>query len=831
MAIINGTSGNDTLNGTSGDDTLNGGAGNDLLLGNDGNDVLIGGAGNDTLNGGNGLDTADYSASTSAVAANLATGQGTGGDAQGDRYTSIENVTGSAYNDTLTGDGNANVLSGGLGNDTLIGGGGADTLIGGGGTDLASYSTSAAAVNVNLTTGLGSGGDAQGDVLSGIENLTGTDFNDTLTGDGNANLISGGKGKDVLSGAGGNDTLFGGDGDDTISGGAGADSIDGGAGLNTLDYSASSAGVNANLFTNTFSGGDAQGDTVANMHNIIGSAFNDTLTAAVGNYSVWGGAGNDVLSGGGTGNYQLFGGDGDDMIFGMGGAELIDGGANNDFVNYSRSTSAVNVNLANGTGSGGYAAGDTITGVENAIGSNYNDTLTGTSGDNYLFGGLGNDNLSGGAGDDTLVGGAGADNLNGGSGMDYADYSASGAGVSINLSTGQASGGDAQGDTLSGVDGLIGSAFNDTLIGFDGQSTSGDIYTNIFYGGAGNDYLDGKGGDDILYGGADQDTILGGSGNDRLYGDDGNDSLDGGSGNDTLTGGNGADILNGGADADYIYANIGDTVDGGETGVDTDTMDLTGTGRFKIIYDPSNHENGVVNYLGANNAIIGTLTFKNIENVISCFTPGTLIQCREGLRPIETLKAGDEIATRDSGFQRICWIGRRQIGAETLENDPKLQPVLIRSGALGGDLPQGDMLVSRQHRMLIEAPAAALLFGEPEVFVRAVNLVGMAGVEFAKVPNVTYLHLLCDRHEVILANGAWTETFQPGDKTLGGLATDEQAELAAIFGANSQPLNFGAYSAARMTLKAYETKVLIRFFGGFTKVRAPDPVWHGRLSA
>src|SRR5213078_1917485 len=105
---------------------------------------------------------------------NLATNVNTGGDAAGDSLSGIENITGSAYDDTITGDANANVLSGGAG---------ADTLIGGGGTDTADYSASASAVTVNLTTNVNTGGDAQGDSLSGIENLTGSAYDDTLTGD------------------------------------------------------------------------------------------------------------------------------------------------------------------------------------------------------------------------------------------------------------------------------------------------------------------------------------------------------------------------------------------------------------------------------------------------------------------------------------------------------------------------------------------------------------------------------------------------------------------------------------------------------------------------
>ena len=208
--------------------------GNDTLDGGVGNDTLIGGTGADTLIGGSGIDTADYSSSANGVTVNLATNVNTGGDAQGDSLTGIENVTGSNYNDTLTGDGNDNTLSGGAGNDTLVGGagndaliGGAgnDTLVGGTGIDTADYSSATAGVTVNLaiasaqnTIGAGT------DTISGIENLTGARYNDTLAGNGNDNVITGDLGNDTLTGGNGSDTFIYhvGDGNDAVAGGNGA---------------------------------------------------------------------------------------------------------------------------------------------------------------------------------------------------------------------------------------------------------------------------------------------------------------------------------------------------------------------------------------------------------------------------------------------------------------------------------------------------------------------------------------------------------------------------------------------------------------------------------
>ncbi len=121
--------GGDTLNGGAGDDSIYGGASDDILSGEDGNDTLVGGAGADTLDGGDGTDTADYSDSTAAVNVDLSAGTATGGDAEGDTFTSVENVVGSAQDDTITGDAGANVLQGGAGNDLLTGGDGSDVFV------------------------------------------------------------------------------------------------------------------------------------------------------------------------------------------------------------------------------------------------------------------------------------------------------------------------------------------------------------------------------------------------------------------------------------------------------------------------------------------------------------------------------------------------------------------------------------------------------------------------------------------------------------------------------------------------------------------------------
>ena len=211
------------------------------------------------LQGGNGTDTASYAISAAGVILNLTSNTGSGGDAAGDSFSSIENVTGSAFADVINGSAGANVLDGGAGDDVLAGRAGADTLLGGAGSDTANYIASAAGVGVNLANTAVSGGDAAGDSFDSIENLSGSNFADVLTGNAGTNALSGA------------------DGDDALVGGAGADALDGGAGIDTAYYVASAAGVTVNLLTGTGTGGDAQGDTLTAIENVVGSDLNDTL--------------------------------------------------------------------------------------------------------------------------------------------------------------------------------------------------------------------------------------------------------------------------------------------------------------------------------------------------------------------------------------------------------------------------------------------------------------------------------------------------------------------------------------------------------------------------
>lgn len=193
-----------------------------------------------------------------------------------------------------------------------------------------------------------------------------------------------------------------------------------------------------------------------------------------------------------------------------------------------------------------------------------------------------------------------------------------------------------------------------------------------------------------------------------------------------------------------------------------------------------------------------------------CFTPGTMIATPRGERRVEDLKVGDRVITRDNGLQEIRWIGTRTLGADELKRRAHLQPVLIRTGALGHGLPERDLLVSPQHRVLINNERTALYFEDREVLASARHLTDMDGVDVVESSEVTYIHIMFDQHEVVLSNGAWSESFQPGDQVLDGMATSQRDELYELFPELREPEGVEAYQAARRSLKRHEARLLVK---------------------
>ncbi|MET0238886.1 MAG: Ig-like domain-containing protein [Sphingobium sp.] len=480
---IEGLEGSDKLDGLIGDDFLIGGSGNDYLFGREGADILLGGDGNDWLYGGLDYDTASYSTATSGVSVTLGltTAQNTLG-AGIDVLNSIENLLGSDYADILTGSSGFNMIEGGAGDDVLDGGAGIDT---------ASYAGASAGVTVSLAITAAQNSVGAGvDRLVNFDNLVGSAFNDVLTGNGLDNVLTGGAGNDRLDGGGASDTasyatagtavkinlgttaaqntlgagtdtlisienivgtrfndiLIGNSQHNVIEGGAGDDDIKGGAGIDTASYVSATSAVTVNLSLSTAQNtGGAGTDTLSNIENISGSAFNDRLTGNGGNNILLGGAGDDVL----------------------------DGGAGIDAASYVGAT-AVKVSLAIvGPQNTGGAGTDTLIGIESLFGSAYNDVLIGNASGN------------------TIEGGSGDDMIDGAGGTDNASYSRAGAGVTVSLAiAGAQNTGGAGIDTLISIENLSGSIFNDILTGNNGN--------NVINGSDGADILTGGGGSDTF---------------------------------------------------------------------------------------------------------------------------------------------------------------------------------------------------------------------------------------------------------------------------------------------------------------------------------------------
>lgn len=588
----------DSLTGDAAANFLRGGAGGDSLSGAEGNDFLQGDAGADALNGGAGSDWAYYTGAASGVTVNLDNAALNTGEATGDTFTSIENIYGSFHNDDLTGNNTVNTLRGWFGDDILRGGDsvdylqgddGADQHFGGDGNDWAYYVAATAGVTVNFSNVAANTGEAAGDTYDSVEYLRGSSFADTLTGDSGSNYIRGGNGNDTLNGEGDVDFL---------AGELGADVLNGGAGVDWAYYRFSTVAVTVDLGANFGLGGEAQGDTYSSIENVYGSAYDDLITGDGGNNLLRGQSGNDTLNGG----------SGNDYLTGDAGADVMDGGSGSDWVYYTTATTVVTVNLTDSTqNAGAHAVGDSYVSIENIYGGGGGDTLIGDSNANTIRGYAGNDTIQGLDGNDILYGDQGADSIDGGAGVDWAYYTSSTAGVTIDLGANTATGGDAQGDTFTSIERIFGSAHDDTI--------TGDANANYLRGWSGADQLNGADGNDFLDGGASGDVLNGGSGSDWAYytgaaagqtinlanaslnagseatgdtyisienvfgsihadditGDSGANSLRGFLGDDILEGGAGNDLLRGEAGADTFHFILGtgtDTVDDFNAGED-----------------------------------------------------------------------------------------------------------------------------------------------------------------------------------------------------------------------------------------------------------------------
>ncbi|MFQ6552376.1 Hint domain-containing protein [Aestuariibius insulae] len=380
---------------------------------------------------------------------------------------------------------------------------------------------------------------------------------------------------------------------------------------------------------------------------------------------------------------------------------------------------------------------------------------------------------------------------------------------------------DNVGYRLPDPDGIVSGTEGDDLIdrGYDGDS-DGDRVDNgdaILLGhGPHDDMIEAGAGHDTVHSGAGADRVDAGSGDDTVYGGRGDDVLDGGTGEDTIRGNQGDDTIIGGAGADtliggrgsdtFIGGTRGDVVRGGEDrdGSDIDVLNLSDVDYERIEYTSDDRESGRVIFSDGSD-----LVFTGIEKITHCFTPGARIATSRGERRIEDLREGDKIVTRDNGLQEIRWIGSTRVERLDLEAKAHLRPILIKAGALGGGLPERDMMVSPNHRMLMQGADIQLYFQDDEVLVAAKHLIGERGIRRVSTPAINYIHFMFDRHEVVLSDGAWTESFQPGTQTLEAMGSEQQQEIYELFPELATDEGRESYCAARQLLRGYEAELLL----------------------
>lgn len=617
--IILGGYGSDHLYGLGGNDLIDGGPGDDWIEGGEGDDQIYAGSGNDMLVGGNGDDfyaVDSYGdtivetetggaydwviASSNYTLSPYVEGLVLIGDARnGIGNDQANRIDGNDARNIIEGRGGDDILVGYGGNDLLRGDDGDDWLDGGAGNDVMEGGLGDDHFTINrpedqIIELAGQGTDEvrvsrlpSYTLAANLENLTYIGDGVKFTGIGNAvdNVMNGGNTVDILRGLEGDDMLFGGAGNDVLEGGIGRDALNGGLGIDTASYANAAGAVTVNLLAGTGTRGEAIGDSYDSIEWLTGSAYDDKLIGNDDANRLMGGAGKDQLQGRG----------GNDWLVGGAGADRLDGGDGDDGVSYFESAGGVTVNLRTQTATGGDATGDVLISIERVEGSDQIDRLTGSDGANQLFGRAGNDIIDGAGGDDIIRGGQGADTLTGGAGRDMVDYAGSSAGVTVNLITQTATGGDATGDSISGFEKVRGSDHGDTL--------TGNADANVLDGGGGDDVLTGGDGNDMIIGGAGADTMSGGDGidtlsfagstnqvsvsletgyiwgldafgdtftgfenlrgseaNDVLHGSAAANRIEGGAGNDWLTGAGGTDTLYGGEGSDiFAYAAGSDT--------------------------------------------------------------------------------------------------------------------------------------------------------------------------------------------------------------------------------------------------------------------------------
>ena len=226
-----------------------------------------------------------------------------------------------------------------------------------------------------------------------------------------------------------------------------------------------------------------------------------------------------------------------------------------------------------------------------------------------------------------------------------------------------------------------------------------------------------------------------------------------------------------------------------------DLLDMNGAHVRDIAHDTMQPDCSLVTYQDGS-----SLSFEQIARIIPCFTTNTLIATPDGERLAQDLRTGDRVLTRDNGIQSITWAGQKKMTMQGISPTPDMCPIQICKGALGPNCPERDMIVSPNHRMLIVSTYAQKVAGETEVLIAAKNLTHLPGVTPLRVPEVTYIHFMCEHHEIVFSDGAWTETFQPNDASLHGIDAAQRTELLTLFPELANSVGRRGYGTARKTL-------------------------------
>lgn len=820
------------LNSSAGDDILNGGAGDDMVFGQGGDDrlVLTDSFGNDTLVGGETGETDGDTLAAGSVTAPLTvtfSGPEAGTVSDGSdtaTFSEIEALETGTGNDTV----NAILATDGIVADTDAG---QDSIIGGIGTDVIDS---------------GAGGD----------NITSGGGNDTIEARAGDDYIDAGTGADLVFGGAGNDTVDGGDSSDTLWGGTDADQLSGGNGDDVISGGAPQAAV----FNADGTDGVALASNVTDFPTDA-ITFETRFTAdAIGNgqSSIFSYAtqssNNEFLVFARGGTLEVFI-NGAAIDTGVSAASLFDGTSHALSVSWDSATGSLKTYVdgvetsdqVHQTGRPLEPGGTIAFGQEQ-------DSVGGSFSTAQLFDGaieearlwrdvrspeevaqfhdtrLGTEVANPDLVSDWLPAAdrSGLEDIAG-------DNDAPFAGAAF-----------VSEDVSDGADRIIGGGGNDTMYGDGGDDAfilANNHGTDSIAGGETNetdgDLLDAGSVTDnttVTFTDDEAGTLSHATGSatfseiERIQLGDGDDTVDagadsagvdviGGAGNDQFTAGAGADRFVGGDDADTFRfdapgAAYGDTIDGGAGGDDNDTLDLTGTlspgGTYAITETDDadgTSTSGTVQFFDAGGGLEGILTFSEIENIVPCFTPGTRIATDRGGIRVEELRLGDLVKTRDNGLQPIRWIGTKALKTADLALSPQLRPIRIARGALGAHLPLRDMRVSPQHRFLVAGPGLSLNLGLDEALVTAAHLTSLEGIQTDSAERVTYIHLMFDTHEVILSDGCWTESFQPGDSTLCALDDAPRAELEALFPALFE--GGATYQAARPTLRRFEAQIAL----------------------